>query len=137
MDFRIGWRTLIQQPAYTLTVILSLSIGLAASLLLLGFVRFSMSYNADIPNVDQLYVVNHYYNVSAERPKYEAAPLFLRAIAMNTPGVKDATSYLPIRPAERPLLVRVQGGLQRLSGLVMLPGFDSTLGLQALQGNLR
>lgn len=137
MDFRIGWRTLIQQPAYTLTAILTLSIGLAASLLLLGFVRFSMSYNADIPNVDELYIVNQYYNVAAERPKYEAAPLFLRTVAMNTPGVKDATSYLPMRPVERPLVVRTQGGLQRVDSLVVLPGFDSTVGLQAVQGNLR
>ncbi|MYM36513.1 FtsX-like permease family protein [Duganella sp. FT94W] len=137
MDLRIGWRTLIQQPAYTLTVVLILSIGMAASLLLLGFVRFSTSYNAQIPNVDELYVVNQYYNVADTRPKYEAAPLFLRAVAIDTPGVKDATSYLPMRPVERPLTVRAQRGLQTVSALVVLPGFDSTLGLQSRQGDLR
>jgi cell division protein FtsX len=137
MGLRIGWRTLIQEPGYTLTVILSLSIGLAASLLLLGFVRYSMSYNADIPHVDQLYVVTQYYNIDPKRPKHDVGPLFLRTVAAGTPGVTGATSYLPMRPEQAPLIVRAAGGLLPLPALVVLPGFDTTLGLQAVQGDLQ
>ncbi|TFW29473.1 FtsX-like permease family protein [Duganella callida] len=137
MDLRIGWRTLIQEPAYTLASILSLSIGLAASLLLFGFVRYSFSYDAHLPQVDQLYVVTQHYNVDPRRPKYEVGPLFLRTVAINTSGVTGATSYLPLRPELRPLIARVDGRLLTLSGLAVLPGFDTMLGLQALQGNVR
>ena len=68
MDFRIAWRTLVKDPAYTFTVILSLSIGLAASLLLLGFVRYSLEYDRHVPEVEQVYVVKHHFNVEPSSP---------------------------------------------------------------------
>jgi cell division protein FtsX len=136
MDFRIGWRTLIQEPAYTLTVILSLSIGLAASLLLLGFVRYSMEYDSHLPKVEQVYVVKHHFNVEPSSPLFDIAPMFLREVALKTPGVVDATSYIPARPEITPLTVRVERNLLTVRSLIVLPGFPSLLGMRALQGDL-
>jgi hypothetical protein len=101
MDLRIGWRTLVQEPAYTLTAILSLGIGLAASLLLLGFVRYSMEYDSHVPQVEQVYVVKHHFNVEPSSPLFDIAPMFLRETALQTPGVADATSYIPHVPKLR------------------------------------
>jgi len=74
MDFRIGWRTLIQEPAYTLAVMLGLSAALAACLLLLGFVRYSLEYDAFVPDVDNIYVVRHRFNVDPSEPLYDWRP---------------------------------------------------------------
>lgn len=136
MDFRIGWRTLIQQPAYTLTVILSLSIGLSASLLLLGFVRYSLEYDTHVPQVDQVYVVKHHFNVEPASPLFDIAPMFLREVALKTPGVADVTSYIPARPEITPLTIRAGRNLMTVRGLIVLPGFPSLLGMRALQGDL-
>ena len=136
-DFRIGWRTLIQQPAYSLSVILGLSIGLAACLLLLGFVKYSLEYDSHVPNVDQVYVVTQRYHVDPKSPLYDVAPMFLRSVAMNTPGVVDATSFFPSRPQTTPLVINIDNRKLHLQGLYVLPGFADMLGVKALQGNLR
>lgn len=136
MDFRIGWRSLIQEPAYTLTAILSLSIGLAASLLLLGFVRYSLEYDRHVPEVERVYVLKHHFNVEPSSPLFDLAPMFLREVALKTPGVVDATSYIPARPEITPLTVRVERKLMTVRALITLPGFPALLGMSALQGDL-
>jgi hypothetical protein len=105
--FRIAWRTLIQEPAYTLAVMLGLSAGLAACLLLLGFVRYSLEYDAQVPDADNIYVVRHRFNVDPSEPVYDLAPMFLRAAALQLPGVVDATCYIPARQEVLPLAVRI------------------------------
>ena len=135
-DLRIGWRTLIQEPAYTLAVVLGLGVGLAACLLLLGFVRYSLEYDTHIPEADSVYVVKHHFNVEPSSPLFDVAPMFLREVALKMPGVVDATSYIPARPEITPLTVRTDSGLMTVRGLIVLPGFPSLLGLRALQGDL-
>ncbi|MYN29048.1 FtsX-like permease family protein [Duganella levis] len=136
MDFRIGWRTLIQEPAYTLAVMLGLSAGLAACLLLLGFVRYSLEYDAFVPDVDNIYVVRHRFNVDPTEPLYDLAPMFLRNAALKLPGVIDATSYIPAREEVMPIAVRIDRKMLRVRALVVLPGFERILGLRALYGDL-
>jgi putative ABC transport system permease protein len=136
-DFLIGWRTLVQQPAYSLSVVLGLSVGLAACLLLLGFVRYSLQYDAHVPDADNVYVVTQRYHVDPKSPLYDVAPMFLRSVAMKTPGVVDATSFFPSRPQTSPLVVSIDNRKLPLQGLYVLPGFADMLGVKALQGNLR
>lgn len=136
-DFLIGWRTLVQQPAYSLSVVLGLSVGLAACLLLLGFVRYSLQYDAHVPDVDNVYVVTQRYHVDPKWPMYDVAPIFLRAVAMKTPGVVDATSFFHSRPQTSPLVVGIDNRKLSLQGLYVLPGFADMLGLTTVQGNLR
>jgi len=126
---------MIQEPGYTLAVVLGLGVGLGASLLLLGFVRYSMAYNAHIPDVDSIHVVKQYYNVDPASPLHEVAPLFLRETALKTPGVTAATSFIPARPENDPLTVRIGRNAMRVDGLTVAPGFDRMLGLQALHGD--
>lgn len=135
-DFRIGWRTLVQDPAYSLVVILGLAVGLATSMLLFGFVHYCWQYNAHIPDVDHVYVVKQRYNIDPKAPWFDQAPLMLRTVAANAAGVSAASGYIPSRPQASGLVVNIDGRLQPLHGLTVLPGFSELLGLQALQGNI-
>ena len=133
-DFRIGWRTLVQEPAYSLVVILGLGVGLAASLLLFGFVQYSWQYNASVPDVDKVYVVKHRANTDPRAPWYDQVPMFLRHAAQKTQGVAAAVAYLPSRPNETGFTVSIDGKLSQLASLTATPGFAEMLGLQATRG---
>ena len=135
-DFRIGWRTLLQDPANSIVVIAGLGVGLAAALLLLGLVRHSWQYNRHIPDVERVYVVKQRYNADPKAPWFDQAPLLLRASAAGTPGVAAATGYLPSRAESMGLTVRIDGQLRKLDSLTVLPDFAAMLGLQAVQGDL-
>ncbi|RJG08382.1 FtsX-like permease family protein [Massilia cavernae] len=135
-DFRIGWRTLVQEPAYSLVVILGLGVGLAASLLLFGFVHYSWQYNAQVPDASNVYVVKHRANLDPKAPWYDQAPLLLWGAASKAPGVVAATGYLPSRPNGAGFTVNVGGQLSQVESLTVLPGFAEMLGLHAVQGNL-
>jgi cell division protein FtsX len=135
-DFRIGWRMLAQEPAYSLVAVLGLAVGFAAFLLLAGFVRFSWQYNTHIPEVDQVYVVKQRFNVDGKAPWFDYAPLLLRKAAAEMPGVAGATASVPARPEQAGLTVSVNGQLSQLRGHIVLPGFVETLGVEAAQGSL-
>jgi cell division protein FtsX len=135
-DLRIGWRSLLQDPAYSMVVIAGLGVGLAAALLLLGLVRYSWQYNRHVPQVEQVYVVKQRFNADPKAPWFDQAPLLLRASAAGTPGVEAATGYLPSRPESMGLTVRIGGQLRKLDSLTVLPDFAAMLGLQAVQGDL-
>ncbi|MES2116669.1 MAG: FtsX-like permease family protein [Pseudomonadota bacterium] len=135
-DFRLGWRALAQEPAYSLVVIGGLAMALAAALLLLGLVRYSWQYNRQVPDLGQVYVVKQRYNVDPKAPWFDQAPIMLRAVAAGAPGVAEATAWLPSRPESQGLTVGIDGQLHRLHGLTVLPGFAAMLGVRTLQGDL-
>ncbi|PYD85907.1 cell division protein FtsX [Pseudomonas syringae pv. pisi] len=131
-DFRIGLRHLVREPGYSAIAILGLSVGFAACLLLLGFVLYSWRYDAHVPQVEQVYVVKQRFNVDPVAPWFDQAPLLLRTIARETPGVDDATAFF--RPD--PPTVKVGATLHKMPSLLVLPHFAQVLGLRALEGDL-
>lgn len=135
-DFLIGWRTLVQEPAYSLVVVLGLGVGFATALLLLGFVRYSWQYDADVPDADHVYVIKQRHNIDPKSPWYDQAPMLLRAAASEVPGVLDSTAYLPSRYKDAGLTVRINGQLHRLDSLTVLPSFPRMLGVKATRGDL-
>lgn len=116
-------RALRREPAYAAIVIVTLAIGIASALLLLGLVRYCWQYNAEVPDVEHVYVVKQRDNVDPTGPWYDQAPLLLRAVAAAAPGVAAATGYLPSRPETSGLTVNVDGKLHALKSLTVLPGF--------------
>ncbi|NHZ63744.1 FtsX-like permease family protein [Massilia genomosp. 1] len=136
-DFRIGWRTLLQDPVYSLVVIAGLGVGFAAALLLLGFVRYSWQYNADVPDADHVYIVKQRFNVAPKAPWFDQAPMLLRLAAARAPGVLASTAYIPTRPRVMGLTASINGQLHGMDGLTVMPGFADILGLRALRGNLK
>jgi putative ABC transport system permease protein len=63
-DFRIGWRLLVKQPAYSAVVIVGLAVGIAVCFLLLGFVRHSFSYDENVPERARVYQLEHRWNAA-------------------------------------------------------------------------
>jgi len=61
-DFRIGWRLLFKEPAYSAVVILGLAVGFAACFLLLGYVRHSFSYDEHVPEREQVFRLMQRWN---------------------------------------------------------------------------
>jgi putative ABC transport system permease protein len=111
---------------------LGLAVGLAAFLLLSGFARYSWTYNAQVPDVEHVYLIKHRFNVEAGRPWWDKAPMMLREAARATAGVTDATGYL----GWFPLNIQVEGQVHKLRSLTVLPGFAEFMGLQAIKGDL-
>ena len=53
-DFRIGWRQLVKEPAYSAVVVFGLAVGIAACFLLLGYVAHSFSYDENVPERERV-----------------------------------------------------------------------------------
>jgi hypothetical protein len=131
-NFRVGLRILVRNPAYSLVGVLGLGLGLAACLLLLGFVRYSWQYDAHVPDADNVYVVKQRNNLDLAPAWQDQSPLLLRGAASTTPGVTNASGYVNWLP----LTVDVNGQLRKLRSLTVLPGFAGLMGLRAVKGNL-
>lgn len=132
-DFKIGWRLLIQEPGYSAVAVLGLSVGFAACILLLGFVRYSWQYDSQVPDLDNVYVIKQRYNVDPVAPWFDQVPYVLRAAALTTPGVAGVSGYAP----GAPLTVRVGTHTAKLHAVPVLPGFAQLLGLQTVAGDLK
>lgn len=131
-DFRIGARILLSDPVYSAVAVLGLGVGLAACLLLLGFARYSWSYDIQVPDADDVYIIKERNNFEAEAPWRDMAPLMLREAARLAPGVTNSTGYLNWLP----LTLQVRGELRQVQSLTALPGFVKLMGLHAIRGDL-
>lgn len=132
-DFKIGWRLLIQEPAYSAVALLGLALGFAVCILLLGFVRYSLHYDSQVPELENVYVIKQRYNIDPVAPWFDQVPYLLRAAALKTPGVASATGYAP----GAPLPVRVGTRNAKLHAVPVLPGFAQMLGVQTVAGDLK
>lgn len=132
-DFKIGFRLLIQEPAYSAVVILGLSVGFAACLLLLSFVRYSFNYNAQVPDAENVYVLKQRFNLDPRAPWFEIGPLGLYALARQNPAVLDATAISKINT----YAVRIQNQTQHEELMHVSPNFAQMLGIKALAGDVK
>jgi putative ABC transport system permease protein len=101
-DFRIGWRLLLKEPAYSAVVIFGLAVGIAACFLLLGFVRHSFSYDENVPERERVVRLMQHWNLAvlgnewsdgASLPARDAAlasgqPLLASAVVDNNLDVR-------------------------------------------------
>jgi len=131
-DFRIGWRLLLQQPAYSIVVTGGLAIGFAACFLLFGFVAFCLNYDDSVPDNTRLVTVKQRINVFP-RPEWGTfGYLPLRDIALSSGMVEQASI---VRGIDKPL--RVDGRLHAVDLNVVDPAFGQLFGIAALEGDLR
>ncbi|USX21055.1 ABC transporter permease [Oxalobacteraceae bacterium OTU3REALA1] len=131
-DFRIGWRLLLQQPAYSIVVTGGLAIGFAACFLLFGFVAFCLNYNSSVPDNDRLMVVKQRINVFP-RPEWQTVGyLPLRDSALDSGLVEQASI---VRSIDKPL--RAAGTLHAMDLSVVDPAFGPLFGISASAGDLQ
>lgn len=119
--------------AHSLVTILGLGVGVAACLLLLALVCYSLQYNSQLLDTKNVYVVKQRKNTEAVLRWYDQSPLLLRAVASSLPGVTNASGYV----GWFPLTVKMDGQLKQLRSLTVLPGFAETLRLQPIKGDLQ
>ncbi|GAB2864294.1 ABC transporter permease [Pseudoduganella ginsengisoli] len=125
-------RLLAREPAYALTAVAGLGIGLAVCLLLLGFVRYSWQYNAHVPDAQRVYVVKQRHNADPGAPWYDQVPAMLSRAAPQVAGVEQAAGYLTWAP----LAIKRGSRPVAVAGLAVTPGFERMLGLQAVSGDI-
>jgi cell division protein FtsX len=131
-DFRIGWRLLLQERAYSAVSILGLAVAFAACFLLLGFVQYCMSYNSHVQQAERVYAVKQRINVFP-RPEWGVyAGLPLRDAALATGMVEEATIFKELN-----VQLRVDQQRYKAELSVADPAAVRVLGLRALQGDLQ
>ena len=130
-DFKIGFRLLIQEPAYSTVVILGLSVGFAACILLLSFVRYSFNYNAQVPDANNVYVLKQQFNLDPRAPWFEIGPLGLVEVARKNSAVQDVTAIARLSN----YAIKIGSETRNEVLIHVLPHFAQMLGMKALIGD--
>jgi len=130
-DFRIGWRLLIGEPAYSAVVVGGLALGFAACFLLLGFVLYTFGYNSEVPGADRIFLVKRRTNVFP-RPEWSAqSGMPLRDAALKS-GMADSASI--VKRLDFP--VKVGTTLHKVELDAVDPAFPGMFGITAIEGDL-
>ncbi|HEY5799351.1 MAG TPA: ABC transporter permease, partial [Burkholderiaceae bacterium] len=132
-DFRIGWRLLIQEPAYSAVVVFGLALGFAVCFLLLGFVRYSFDYNKHVPDADRVFVIKSIFHFPGMEPNWGAASSLAARNAVLTAGLPlQATAFIP----QAGTSVRVGDVVSAVDFVMVDPSFTKVFGVKALAGDL-
>lgn len=132
-DLKIGLRLLIQEPGYSAVVILGLSVGFAACILLLSFVRYSFNYNAQVPDAQNVYVLKQRFNLDPRAPWFEIGPLGLYELVRQNPAVLDATAIARIDT----YAFKIGSETRQEELMHVLPHFAQMLGITAIAGDVK
>ena len=130
-DFKIGWRLLLAEPAYSAVVTIGLTVGFAVCFLLLAYVRYCFSYDSAVPNSAQVHVMQHRINLFPTPVWREPMPLPARDSALRSSMVSQVSAAVPID-------VVFETGARRLRAEATLvdASFPAMFGVQALEGDL-
>ncbi len=130
-DFKIGWRLLVGQPAYSAVVLLGLSIGFAACFLLLCYVRYSFSYESSIPDAQRIYFVMDKANFDSNANWSESVPFPMLKVAQQSSAVELATPVV-----RRAYSFKADSRVLRLETLITQPSIEKMFGIHVLEGDL-
>ncbi|MES2901440.1 MAG: ABC transporter permease [Pseudomonadota bacterium] len=131
-DFRIGWRLLFKEPAYSAVVILGLAIGFAVCYLLLGLVRHSFAYDTHVANLDNIYRIKAHWNAPDAPPTWNNnSSLPARAGALSAGGDVMASAFIT-----RKIDVKVGSNVQTIDITVVDPDFQKIFQLKVLKGDI-
>ncbi|MDN2704502.1 ABC transporter permease [Janthinobacterium sp. SUN100] len=130
-DFRIGWRLLAQQPAYSAAALGGLATGFALCLLLLCLVRYSFSFDAAVPQAERVYVLKHRLNFIPQPQWLEYTPFALRDVALRSGFPLQASVFWP-----RKATFEQDGRQQELEITAVDPAFAAIFQPRVLAGDL-
>jgi putative ABC transport system permease protein len=132
-DFRIGWRLLVKEPAYSAVVILGLAVGFAACFLLLGYVRHSFSYDQQVPERERIYRLMQRWNTPGSSGRWgEQASLPARDAVLKSGVPLLASTFI-----ERKIDVRAGAQVQTMSITVVDPDFAKIFAIRPIAGDLQ
>lgn len=130
-DFRIGWRLLAQEPFYSAVSVLGLAAGFCACFLLLGFVGYSLSYDAQVPDAGRVFTIKSYFNAVPAPMWMEVAPLSLVPTARGSTLVMAATGV-----ARQPAPMRAGVVIVQVDLILAGPDLQRVFGLHADAGDI-
>ncbi|MDL2355753.1 MAG: ABC transporter permease, partial [Pseudomonadota bacterium] len=130
-DFRIGWRLLAREPAYSAIVIGSLALGYAVCFLLLGLVRYCSTYDSAVPDAARVFVLQHRVNLMPTPTWIEFMPLPFQDAARRSALTLQTSAAIPRE------VVLVAGQVSRRDEVTAVDAaFPAMFGLAALEGEL-
>lgn len=130
---KIAWRTLLRHPGYSFLNIFGLALGIAASFVLLFFVREENSYDKHFENSDKIYrVASDFYNMGGFARTSEALFFWLKE---DSKEVKHVTALNKIG---NDMSVEVDG-VEYVEGqaLAIDSSFFRVFSFELLEGNPR
>lgn len=130
-DFKIGWRLLTKELSYSAIVVLGLSVGFAVCFLLLGLVRHQLSFDNEVPEVDQIYYAKEKWHVEGFY-KWSSGTSFQARKAMVESGLPLIASVYSPRTVD----VRYGERVQSIELSLVDPDFRKIFGIKALEGDL-
>ncbi|MET3124507.1 putative ABC transport system permease protein [Oxalobacteraceae bacterium GrIS 2.11] len=131
-DLKIGWRLLISDPSYSAVAVVGLALGFAACFLLLGYLRYSFSYDTQVPEAGRVYMIKQRYDMFVTPMWGTAVPLPFDEVVKRS-GLAELSSYLyPINS-----VARYQNRARKIEVSIVKPDFQAIFNLNALQGDLR
>jgi putative ABC transport system permease protein len=136
-DFRIGWRLLVKEPAYSAVVILGLAVGFCACFLLLGYVAHSLSYDRHVPEREHIYHLQQRWNIASSNGSWSnitSLPARDAAIASGVP--LQASAFLARDTDVKVEGVRAAGQVQTIRLVVVDPDFRTIFQPRVLAGDL-
>ncbi|UUZ50685.1 ABC transporter permease [Massilia sp. B-10] len=85
----------MKEPGYSAVVVAGLGIGIAVCFLLLGFVRYSLSYDAHVPDNERIYLANVQFNYAPTGVDWsQDSPQALVAAAASSGLALEASGYV-------------------------------------------
>jgi putative ABC transport system permease protein len=131
-DFRIGWRFLVKEPAYSTVVVLGLALGIAVCFLLLGFVRHSFSYDQHVPEHERVFLLEERWNVALHGSAWgSGASMPARDAVLASGQPVLVTAFL-----NRILNVRVGDRALAIGARLVDPDFEKIFAPRVLAGDL-
>jgi putative ABC transport system permease protein len=130
-DFKIGWRLLIKEPSFSALVIFGLSFAFAACFLLLGYVRYSLSYEAHVEEPESIYVVKHRLNIISRPEWYDLTPMPFKKAADSSGLALTSSAVFPLA-----LSARIGTQVSPLELKAVDSTFPAMFGVKTLEGDL-
>lgn len=131
LNFRVAWRLLLRHPFGSAVELLGLAAGFAICFLLVGFVRYSFSYDSDVPQREQVYVIKHRLNFIPQPRWMEYTPFPLREVALQSGLPLQASVWWPSKA-----MLNQDGAQREIDITAVDPAFEQIAGLHALRGDL-
>ncbi len=130
-DPRVGARLLARAPVYSAVAIAGLALGFAVCYLLLGFVRYSFSYDSAVPDRARVFVLQHKVNLMPAPSWIEFMPLPFQDAARRSGLALRSSAAIPREVVLAAGNVRWRGEVTAVDA-----DFVPLFGLTAREGDL-
>jgi putative ABC transport system permease protein len=139
-NIKIAFRNFARQKSYTLLNIIGLSLGMAASLLILQYVKYERSFDTFHSRANDIYRIqyNGWQNGKLNYESAVAVPAASAALKNNFPEVEEYSRMLPLsgviqyeKPGEEPITFREEKAMYADTSLFKIFNFKIVQGDQA------